>query len=298
MAILLGVVQGLTEFLPISSTAHLRIVPALLGWSDPGAAFSAVIQIGTLAAVLSYFWRDVLRILTAMLSDLRRGKLATTHDAMLGWMIAVGTVPIVVCGLLFKDTIETTLRSLYVICAALSGVAVLLAVAEWVQRRRVAEGRPGREVGELTWRDAIVVGLAQATALVPGTSRSGATICGGLASGLSREAAARFSFLLSIPSIAAAGLYQLVSAREELFASQGQVLNLVVALLVSAAVGYATIPWLLGFLRTHSTFVFIVYRLVLAAVIVGLIASGKLDAVDEAASPDQPQSTSAAVDAG
>lgn len=297
-AIVLAVVQGLTEFLPISSTAHLRIVPALLGWGDPGAAFSAVIQIGTLAAVLSYFWRDVLRILTAMLADLRRGKLATTHDAMLGWMIAVGTVPIVVCGLLFKDTIETTLRSLYVMCAALAGVAVILAIAELVQRRRVAKGRPGREVGELTWRDAIVVGLAQATALVPGTSRSGATICGGLASGLSREGAARFSFLLSIPSIAAAGLYQLVSAREELFASQGQVLNLVVALLVSAAVGYATIPWLLGFLRTHSTFVFIVYRLVLAAVIVGLITSGKLKAVDEAASPDQPQSTSSAVDAG
>jgi undecaprenyl-diphosphatase len=297
-AIVLAVVQGLTEFLPISSTAHLRIVPALLGWGDPGAAFSAVIQIGTLAAVLSYFWRDVLRILTAMLADLRRGKLATTHDAMLGWMIAVGTVPIVVCGLLFKDTIETTLRSLYVMCAALAGVAVILAIAELVQRRRVAEGRPGREVGELTWRDAIVVGLAQATALVPGTSRSGATICGGLASGLSREAAARFSFLLSIPSIAAAGLYQLVSAREELFASQGQVLNLVVALLVSAAVGYATIPWLLGFLRTHSTFVFIVYRLVLAAVIVGLIASGKLDAVDEAASQAQPQQTSATADAG
>jgi len=279
-AIVLAVVQGLTEFLPISSTAHLRIVPALLGWSDPGAAFSAVIQIGTLAAVLSYFWRDVLRIVTAMLADLRRGKLATTHDAMLGWMIAAGTVPIVVCGLAFKNTIETTLRSLYVMSAALAGVALILAVAELVQRRRVAEGMSGREVGELTWRDAIVVGLAQATALVPGTSRSGATICGGLASGLSREAAARFSFLLSIPSIAAAGLYQLVSAREELFASQGQVLNLVVALVVSAAVGYATIPWLLGFLRTHSTFVFIVYRLVLAAVIVGLIASGKLQAVD------------------
>ena len=167
---------------------------------------------------------------------------------MLGWMIAVGTVPIVVCGLAFKDAIKTTLRSLYVVSAALVGLAVLLALVELVVRRRIAAGEPGRDVGELTWRDAIVVGFAQAAALVPGTSRSGATIFGGLCCGLSREAAARFSFLLSIPSISAAGLYQLVDARAELLASQSQVVNLVVALVVSAVVGYATIPWLLGIL--------------------------------------------------
>jgi undecaprenyl-diphosphatase len=296
-AIVLAVVQGLTEFLPISSTAHLRIVPALLGWQDPGAAFSAVIQIGTLVAVLAYFWRDVVRILSAMVADLRRGKLATTHDAMLGWMIAAGTVPIVVCGLAFKDAIETTLRSLYVVSAALAGVAILLGLVELMVRRRIAAGDPGRDVNELTWRDAMVVGFAQAAALVPGTSRSGATILGGLCSGLSREAAARFSFLLSIPSILMAGLYQLVDAREELLSSQSQVVNLVVALVVSAVVGYATIPWLLGFLRTHSTFVFIVYRLLLAGTLVGLIWAGKLvpDAGAEGvgptiqnAAPEQP----------
>jgi undecaprenyl-diphosphatase len=291
-AIVLAVVQGLTEFLPISSTAHLRIVPALLGWRDPGAAFSAVIQIGTLVAVLAYFWRDVIRILSAMVADLRRGKLATTHDAMLGWMIAAGTVPIVVCGLAFKDAIETTLRSLYVVSAALAGVAILLGLVELLVRRRIAAGDPGRDVNELTWRDAMVVGFAQAAALVPGTSRSGATILGGLCSGLSREAAARFSFLLSIPSILMAGLYQLVDAREELLSSQSQVVNLVVALVVSAVVGYATIPWLLGFLRTHSTFVFIVYRLLLAGTLVGLIWAGKL--VPDAGAEVTP-STSAAV---
>jgi undecaprenyl-diphosphatase len=294
-AIVLAVVQGLTEFIPISSTAHLRIVPALLGWQDPGAAFSAVIQIGTLAAVLAYFWRDVVRIVAAMVADLRRGKLATTHDAMLGWMIAAGTVPIVVCGLAFKDAIETTLRSLYVVSAALAGLAVLLALVELMVRRRIAAGEIGRDVGELTWRDAIVVGFAQAAALVPGTSRSGATILGGLCCGLSREAAARFSFLLSIPSIAAAGLYQLVDARAELLAGQSEVVNLVAALVVSAAVGYATIPWLLGFLRTHSTFVFIAYRLVLAGVLVWLLSTGRLSATDgESAAPPSNSPTSAA----
>src|SRR5688572_17488019 len=143
--IVLAIVQGLTEFIPISSTAHLRIVPALLGWKDPGAAFSAVIQIGTLVAVLWYFWRDVVRILTAMIADLTRGRFVSTNDARLGWMIAAGTLPIVICGLLFKDHIETTLRSLYVMSAALAGVAVLLALAEWVIARRAAAGIPGRE---------------------------------------------------------------------------------------------------------------------------------------------------------
>jgi undecaprenyl-diphosphatase len=272
-AIVLAVIQGLTEFIPVSSTAHLRIVPALLGWSDPGAAFTAVIQIGTLTAVLAYFWRDIVRIATAMLSDLRRGKLATTHDAWMGWMIAGGTLPIVVVGLLFKHHIETTLRSLYVIAAAMAGVAILLAIAEWaISRRRTA----GRSIEQVTWTDAIVVGLAQACALVPGTSRSGATILGGLGSGLSREAAARFSFLLSIPAVFAAAILEFVKNRHELLASGGQVTNLVVATVVAGIVGYATIPWLLGYLRTRTMWVFIVYRLILAAVLVGLLQTDRL----------------------
>jgi undecaprenyl-diphosphatase len=274
--IVLAIVQGLTEFIPISSTAHLRIVPALLGWSDPGAAFSAVLQIGTLAAVLTYFWRDVVRILAAMFDDLRRGTVAATVDARIGWMIAAATLPIIVAGLLFKDRIESEWRSLYVISAALAGVAVLLALAEWVVMRRAAAGWNGREMERMTWRDAIVIGFAQAAALVPGTSRSGSTIFGGLASGLTREAAARFSFLLSLPSIFAAGVFQLVETRRVLFASPGETAKLAVALVVTAAVGYATIPWLLAFLRKRTTFLFIVYRLLLAGAIVALLAGGQL----------------------
>lgn len=276
--IVLAVVQGLTEFIPISSTAHLRIVPALLGWNDPGAAFSAVLQIGTLAAVLTYFWREVVRILAAMFSDLRRGTIAATPDARMGWMIAAATLPIVVAGLLFKDRIETEWRSLYVISAALAGVAVLLALAEWGVLLREASGRHARGLERITWRDAVVIGFAQAVALVPGSSRSGVTILGGLASGLSREAAARFSFLLSLPSIFAAGVFQLVEARDVLLASPDETAKLAVALVVTAGVGYATIPWLLAFLRKRSTFVFIVYRLLLAGAIIALITNGQLSA--------------------
>ena len=274
--IVLAIVQGLTEFLPISSTAHLRIVPALLGWGDPGAAFSAVIQIGTLVAVLWYFWRDVVRILAAMAVELRHGKLASTQDARLGWMIAVGTLPIIVCGVLFKEHIETTLRSLYVMSAALAAVAALLALAEWAVHKRRAAGIPGREMNQLNWRDAMVIGFAQAAALIPGTSRAGATILGGLCCGLTREAAARFSFLLSIPSISAAGVFQLIEAREELLSSSQDATQLAVALVVTAAVGYATIPWLLAYLRKRTTLVFIVYRLALAGLLVALLASGRI----------------------
>jgi undecaprenyl-diphosphatase len=272
----LAIVQGLTEFIPVSSTAHLKIVPALIGWSDPGAAFTAVIQIGTLVAIVSYFWRDIVRVLTAMLADARRGKLATSHDAMLGWMIAVGTVPIVVVGLSFRHAIKTALRSLYIMSAALAGVALLLALAEWWVRRREAARVHGREVGEVGWADAIVVGCAQAAALVPGTSRSGATILGGLMCGLSREAAARFSFLLSIPSIFAAGVFELFEERQALVAGSQDAVKLVVATVLAGVVGYATIPWLLGYLRSRTLNVFIVYRLLLAGVLLWLLSSGRL----------------------
>src|SRR4051812_5639438 len=166
--IVLAIVQGLTEFIPISSTAHLRIVPALLHWPDPGAAFTAVLQIGTLAAVLSYYWRDVVRIATAMLADLRRGEFGTSPDGWVGWMIVIGTLPIVVVGLLFRHQIKSQLRSLWIMSAALAGVALLLAIAEWYVRRREAAGVRGREPNEVGVRDAIVVGVAQAAALVPG----------------------------------------------------------------------------------------------------------------------------------
>src|SRR5712671_236844 len=175
-AIALGIIQGLTEFLPVSSTAHLRIIPAVFGWQDPGAAFSAVIQLGTLVAVFAYFAREIVSILRDTL----------TGKGALGWMIAAGTVPVVVLGLLFKHHIESTLRSLYVIAFAMIGLALVLALAEWFESRRKAL----RGMGEVGWLDAIVVGCAQAVALIPGSSRSGCTITGGLFMGLNRETAA------------------------------------------------------------------------------------------------------------
>lgn len=270
-AVVIGIVQGLTEFLPISSTAHMKIVPILLGWSDPGAGFSAVIQIGTLAAVVAYFWRDYVDIAKAMLADLRQGRWGTSHASQLGWMILLGTVPIIVAGLLFEKWIDTTLRSLYVISASLILVALLLAVAEWLHRK----GRlTGRSMKQITWRDAIVVGLAQATALVPGTSRSGATLLGGLFTGLNRESAARYSFLLSSPAVFAAGAYKLIKERDALMGSQSQVINLLAGLLAAAVVGYFSIDWLLRYLRKRSTLVFVVYRIVLAVILLVLLRRG------------------------
>jgi undecaprenyl-diphosphatase len=188
----------------------------------------------------------------------------------------VGTVPIVVCGLLFKDQIETSLRSLYVVAGTLIGLAMMLALAEVLVRVRAGRGLPAKGMADVTWSDAIVTGLAQALALVPGSSRSGVTITAGLFAGMSRETAARFSFLLSLPSVLAAGVYQLYKARESLFASQADVSALAVATVASAIVGYLSIALLLRYLKTHTTAVFIIYRLALGSLLLWWLASGKL----------------------
>ncbi len=275
-ALVLGIVQGLTEFLPISSSGHLRIVPALLGWEDPGAAFTAVIQIGTLAAVLTYFRQDLVRIGRAWFRSLAGGASKGDLDARMGWMMIVGTLPIVICGLAFKDQIETSLRSLYVVATALIGLAVVLAVAEvWVrarQRRGIAE----KHLDQITWGDAVFTGLAQALALIPGSSRSGVTITAGLFAGMSRETAARFSFLLSLPSVFAAGAYQLYKARGELLATGQDAAALVVATVASLIVGYLSIVFLLAFLRTHTMYVFVAYRLLLGGLIYYWLSVGVL----------------------
>lgn len=275
-ALILGIVQGLTEFLPISSSGHLRVVPALLGWPDPGAAFTAVIQIGTLAAVLAYFREDIQRIGRAWLRGLISGRPLEGLDARMGWMMIIATVPIVVCGLLFKDTIETTLRSLYVVAGAMIGLAVVLAGAELLVRWRERHGLKAKQLADVTWTDAIVTGLAQALALVPGSSRSGVTITAGLFAGMSRETAARFSFLLSLPSVLAAGLYQLYKARESLLGSQADALALGVATLASAVVGYLSIAFLLRYLRTHTTGIFIGYRLAVGGLLLYWLSQGML----------------------
>ncbi len=278
-ALVLGIVQGLTEFLPISSSAHLRIVPAILGWSDPGAAFTAVIQIGTLVAVLAYFRRDIVRIGLAWTQGLTSGRPLADLDARMGWMMIVGTVPIVVCGLLFKDAIETTLRSLYVVAGALIVLALLLAAAEIFMKARAKAREHQKLLAEITWPDAIVIGLVQAMALVPGSSRSGVTITAGLFAGLSRDTAARFSFLLSLPSVLAAGVYQLYAEREGLLGSQQDIVALVVATVAALISGYLSIAFLLYYLKTHTTYLFVVYRIALGLLILYWLANGSLSAV-------------------
>jgi undecaprenyl-diphosphatase len=262
-AIVLGLVQGLTEFLPISSTAHLRIVPAFLGWDDPGAAFTAVIQLGTTLAVLLYFWRDILRIVTMWGRSLVRPELRGELDARMGWYIGIGTIPIGVFGFVFKDQIETGARNLWIIGTALVVLGLVLLVSERV-------GRKERRLERLTLRDGLVIGGAQALALVPGVSRSGATITAGLFLGLTREAAARYSFLLSIPAVVLSGLFELRKVGDG--GGPGTVPT-VIATVVAFVVGYASIAWLLRFLVRHSTVVFVVYRVALGVVVLSLVAT-------------------------
>jgi len=278
--IVLGIVQGLTEFLPISSSAHLRIVPALAGWKDPGAAFTAVIQIGTLVAVLAYFREDIRRIGRAWILGILQREPTRDLDARMGWMMIAATLPIVICGLLFKDHIESNLRSLYVVAAAMIALAVVLALAEARYALEVKRGIAVRDMSHVGWSDALGIGLAQALALVPGSSRSGVTITAGLLAGMSREAAARFSFLLSLPSVLAAGVYQLYKARGSLLATQEDAIGLLIATVISGVVGYASIAFLLTYLRRHSTYVFIAYRLLLGGLILVLLAKGTLKPMD------------------
>ncbi len=279
-AIVLGVVQGLTEFLPISSTAHLRIVPALFGWNDPGAAFTAVIQIGTLVAVLYYFYADILRIATATVQNTLQGKPFENFDSRMGYMMILATVPIVISGLLLKTYIETSFRSLYVIAFTLIALALLLMLAEFLVKVRVEKGEKQKELTDLSWLEAIVVGIAQCLALIPGASRSGVTITGGLFLGMTRETAARFSFLLSLPSIFAAGVYQLIKAREALFATSESILTLVIATVVSGVVGYYSIAFLLNYLKKNSTYLFITYRVALGLLLLVLLFNGTLNPME------------------
>ena len=272
--IVLGIVQGLTEFLPISSSAHLRIVPALLGWRDIGAGATAVIQLGTLLAVLLYFWRDLLRLTVAFFTDLvayvRDGFAGApwrSAEARQAWLIGVGTIPISVCGLLFKDFIEVTARSLWVEAAALVGLAVVLAIAERVASRT-------KELADVGWTEGLGIGAAQALALIPGSSRSGTTITAALFLGLTREAAARFSFLLSVPAVLLSGVYQLWEIRHEL--SPASAPSLAIATAVSFVVGYASIAFLLRYLRTHTTSIFVVYRIVVGVAVAALLIAGVL----------------------
>jgi undecaprenyl-diphosphatase len=268
-AIVLGIVQGLTEFLPISSTGHLRIVPAFLGWEDPGAAFTAVTQLGTMAAVLLYFREDLIRIAEAWLRSLRDPALRTGLDARLGWYIVLGTIPIGIFGVLFKDQIESGARDLYVIGTALIVLGLVLLVAEQV-------GTRDREIKDIDARDGFTIGFAQALALIPGVSRSGATITMGLFRGLDRPAAARFSFLLSIPAVVLSGLLELGSILSGEEGQHTSLFALAIATLLAFVVGYASIAFLLRYLERHSTIVFVIYRVALGSLVLVLASAGAI----------------------
>ncbi len=268
-AIVLGIAQGLTEFLPISSTAHLRIIPAFAGWEDPGAAFTAVTQLGTMAAVLLYFRHDLARIGRAWLRSLRDPAARRELDARLGWYIVLGTIPIGIFGLAFKDQIETGARDLYVIGTALIALGFVLLAAERVARH-------DRPLEKITTRDGIVIGFAQALALIPGVSRSGATLTAGLFMGLDRTSAARFSFLLSIPAVVLSGAVEFGSI---LSGEEGEHVGLgalAVATLLAFVAGYASIAFLLRFLANHSTIVFVIYRVALGALVLVLASTGAI----------------------
>jgi undecaprenyl-diphosphatase len=267
-AIILGLVQGFTEFLPISSIAHLRVIPALLGWPDPGAAFSAVIQLGTLAAVLAYFGRDLGVMTRAVLQGIFDGRPWKKQEARLAWFILLGTLPIGVCGVVFKRHIEGEFRSLYVISASLIVLGILLWVAEKTATFR-------RDVGQVGFVDSQAIGLAQALSLIPGSSRSGTTMTAAMFLGLTREAAARFSFILGIPAIAAAGLFELRDLLRPGVSGAG-IPALVIGILTSAVSGYLAIDLLLRYLRTRTTHIFVWYRIGLGLLLLGLLASGVL----------------------
>ncbi|KLL11024.1 MULTISPECIES: undecaprenyl-diphosphate phosphatase [Protofrankia] len=263
-AVVLGTVQGLTEFLPISSTAHLRIVPAFFDWEDPGAAFTAVTQLGTMAAVLIYFRGDLSRIALAWARGLRDPEIRRTLDSRLGWYIGLGTIPIGLVGFAFQHQIETGARNLWVIGAAL----ILLGLALLYAERKATLKRDVDDIGP---RDAAIIGCAQACALIPGVSRSGSTMTAGLLVGLTREAAARYSFLLSIPAVVLSGLLELRKIGEDGGAGIGAT---VIATILAFAVGYASIAGLLKFLVRHSTMVFVAYRVALGSLVLLLVASG------------------------
>lgn len=263
-AALLGLVQGLTEFIPVSSTAHLRIVPALFGQPDPGAAYTAVIQLGTLIAVLAYFARDLVALPAALLRD------PSSPEGRLPILLAVGTVPIVIAGLALKKYIENDLRSLYVIAVALIVIGIAMVIVD-----RYASGRDDHKpLASITYTDAMLVGLAQTLALVPGVSRSGATICMALLLGFARSDAARFSFLLSIPAIAGAGIFE---ARDAFRVLGG---NAVPALLVGTATaavsGYLAIAWLIKWLGSHDLVGFAIYRILAGLALLGALLRGLL----------------------
>jgi undecaprenyl-diphosphatase len=270
--VVLSIVQGLTEFLPVSSSSHLAIVSRVFFSADAGASFTAVSQLGTEVAVLIYFSRDIWRILKAWFNGLFVKAHRDNIDYRMGWYVIIGSIPIAVLGLLFKDQIRSSVRNLWIVAIAMIVFSFVIAAAEYF-------GRQTRHDEDLTWRDGLLVGLAQCLALIPGVSRSGSTISAGLFLGIDRELAARFGFLLGIPAVLASGLFSLPDAfapvTEGMSATGPQLL---VSVLITFVVGYAAIAWLLRFVSSHTMYWFVGYRILLGVVVVALLASGTVAA--------------------
>ncbi|MFF4413154.1 undecaprenyl-diphosphate phosphatase [Streptosporangium sp. NPDC001559] len=267
-AVVLGLVQGLTEFLPISSSAHIRVVSALFGWTDPGAAFTAVIQIGTEAAVVIYFRKEIWEIISTWVRSLWTPDLRSHHAARMGWYIIVGTLPIVVLGLLFKDSIETVFRDLRLIATTLIVFAVILWFADRTARNKLTLQR------HLSFPHALIYGFAQSLALIPGVSRSGGTVSAGLLLDYRREEAAKYSFLLAIPAVLGAGVLELFQIGEADSPDWGPT---ILATVISFVVGYAAVSWFLKYISTHKFTGFVIYRIILGLVIIALVSTGVLD---------------------
>jgi undecaprenyl-diphosphatase len=275
---ILGLVQGLTEFLPISSSAHLRLTAAFAGWHDPGAAFTAITQIGTETAVLIYFRKDIVRIVSAWFRSLTNKALRSDHDAQMGWLVIVGSIPIGVLGVTFKDQIEGPFRDLRLIATTLIVMGIVLGIADRLAARDEAGGKhrvvkQRKTLQELGVRDGLIYGVCQAMALIPGVSRSGATISGGLLMGYTREAAARYSFLLAIPAVLASGVFELKDASAGGHVAWPQT---IFATIIAFAVGYAVIAWFMKFITTKSFMPFVIYRILLGIVLFILVGTDAL----------------------
>ncbi|BCW10817.1 undecaprenyl-diphosphatase 2 [Arthrobacter sp. StoSoilB3] len=270
---MLGLVQGLTEFLPISSSAHLRIVGSFLpNAADPGAAFTAITQLGTETAVIVYFWRDIVRIVRAWFGSLTGKVERNDPDARMGWLVILGSLPIIVLGLLFQDQIESVLRSMWIVATMLIVFGMILAVAD-------AVGRQERDLTQLSYKHGILYGFAQAMALIPGVSRSGGTITAGLLMGYTREAAARYSFLLAIPAVFGSGLYQLYkTVSNEGLAGPYGLPETALATVIAFVVGYVIIGWFLKFVSTRSYRLFVWYRILLGLALYVLLGFGVISA--------------------
>ncbi|WP_229054016.1 undecaprenyl-diphosphate phosphatase [Aeromicrobium sp. Leaf350] len=268
-SLVLGLLQGLTEFLPISSSAHLAIFPKFFGWSDPGAAYTAVVQIGTEIAVVLYFWRDIWTIGSGWVRGVFSREARQAPEWSMGWFVIIGSLPIVVIGLVLEDLIDSEFRNLWVIGTMLIALGIVLGVAERV-------GRNAKPIEELTWGHAVMLGLAQAAAVVPGVSRSGATISMGLFLGYERAAATRYAFLLAIPAVVGAGVYKLkdIPGGDNTYGWGPTILGTVVAFVV----GIAVIHWLLRYVSTRSYAPFVAYRIVLGSIVLILLGTGAITA--------------------